>query len=64
MPLKFWRIQYIEFADKVNKQIQNQKLLIVPYYDGPTQRKPTLNLAKKILNWEPKIMLAEGYPNY
>lgn len=28
--------------------------------DDPTQRKPDINLAKKILKWEPKIKLDEG----
>ena len=28
--------------------------------DDPKQRKPSISLAKKILNWEPKIELNEG----
>lgn len=28
--------------------------------DDPTQRKPDISLAKKILNWKPKIILNEG----
>ena len=28
--------------------------------DDPKQRKPSIELAKKILNWEPKIELKEG----
>ena len=28
--------------------------------DDPTQRKPDISLAKKVLNWEPKIELKEG----
>jgi UDP-glucuronate decarboxylase len=28
--------------------------------DDPTQRKPDITLAKNLLNWEPKILLAEG----
>tara|TARA_B100000989_G_scaffold227992_1_gene175056 strand:- start:1104 stop:2045 length:942 start_codon:yes stop_codon:yes gene_type:complete len=31
--------------------------------DDPKQRKPDISLAKKILNWEPKIMLEEGLKN-
>jgi UDP-glucuronate decarboxylase len=28
--------------------------------DDPTQRQPNIDLAKKILNWKPKIQLEEG----
>jgi UDP-glucuronate decarboxylase len=28
--------------------------------DDPTQRQPNIDLAKKIINWEPKIQLEEG----
>ena len=28
--------------------------------DDPTNRKPDISRAKKILNWEPKIKLEEG----
>ena len=28
--------------------------------DDPKQRKPSIELAKTILNWEPKIELKEG----
>ena len=28
--------------------------------DDPVRRKPVINLAKKELNWEPKIMFNEG----
>ena len=28
--------------------------------DDPKQRKPSIELAKRILNWEPKIELKEG----
>ena len=31
--------------------------------DDPKQRKPNISLAKKILNWEPKINLEEGLKN-
>jgi UDP-glucuronate decarboxylase len=28
--------------------------------DDPTQRKPDISLAKKVLDWEPKVSLSEG----
>ena len=28
--------------------------------DDPLQRQPDITLAKKVLNWEPKIVLDEG----
>ena len=31
--------------------------------DDPKQRKPDISLARKILNWEPKIKLEEGLKN-
>lgn len=52
----------LELAHKVIKltnsksKIEYQELPI----DDPTKRKPEINLAKKLLSWEPKILLEEG----
>ena len=52
----------LELAEKVIKKTNsNSKLEFCPLpSDDPTQRKPDISLAKKELNWEPKISLDEG----
>lgn len=51
-----------EFAEeiialtKTNQKIINESLPV----DDPKQRRPDISLAKKILDWEPKISRAEG----
>ena len=52
----------LELARKVIvKTNSNSKIINCPLpHDDPTQRKPNIDLAKKILGWEPKIMLNEG----
>ena len=45
------------------KDLVNPKLKIVYKElpkDDPKQRKPSIKLAKEILNWEPKIKLKDG----
>ncbi|MCM8803837.1 MAG: SDR family oxidoreductase [Candidatus Omnitrophica bacterium] len=52
----------IELAEKIEK-IFGKKLgtqYKEPMPDDPKKRKPDINLAKKLLNWEPKISLEEG----
>jgi len=52
----------LELAKKVI-ELTNSKSQIefIPLpADDPTQRKPNIDLAKKELNWEPKIQLNEG----
>lgn len=52
-----------ELAEKILQMIPESKSKIVykPLpSDDPRQRKPDINLAKKMLNWEPKIKLEEG----
>ena len=44
-------------------QLTNSKSKIVRLplpSDDPTQRQPNIELAKKMLEWEPKIQLKEG----
>ena len=41
---------------KPNLKLRYEKLP----QDDPKQRKPSIELAKNILNWEPKIELKEG----
>ena len=37
------------------------KIIYLPLpKDDPTNRKPDINRAKEVLNWEPKIKLKEG----
>lgn len=51
-----------ELAEKILKKINGNSKIIykdLPL-DDPTQRRPDISLAKKQLNWEPKIKLDEG----
>ena len=51
-----------ELAEQVLDKVgSSSKLVEMPLpSDDPTQRKPDISLAKKVLNWEPKVHLAEG----
>lgn len=52
----------LELAQKVIELTNSKsqiKFIPLPQ-DDPTQRKPNIDLAKKELNWEPKIQLDEG----
>ncbi len=51
-----------ELAQLIQNKINNNlKISYKPLpQDDPTQRKPDITLAKQILNWEPKIKLADG----
>lgn len=52
----------LELAEKIIKLTKSKsKIIFNPLpQDDPTQRKPNIEYAKKILNWEPKIQLDEG----
>ncbi len=52
----------LELAEKVIKLTgSNSKLVFLPLpQDDPMQRKPVIDLAKKELDWEPKVKLDEG----
>jgi UDP-glucuronate decarboxylase len=52
----------LELAEKIIKLTKSKsKIIFNPLpQDDPTQRKPNIEYAKKILNWEPKIKLDEG----
>ena len=51
-----------ELAEQVLKQVgSSSKLVEMPLpSDDPTQRKPDISLARKVLGWEPKVQLADG----
>jgi len=51
-----------QMADKILQATQsNSKIINVPLpEDDPKTRQPNITLAKKILNWEPKVSLDEG----
>lgn len=52
----------LEFAEIVKKIVPTQSELVfqpLPQ-DDPKQRKPVITLAKKLLDWEPKVSLEEG----
>lgn len=51
-----------EFADEIIKLTgTTQKVVFKPLpKDDPTQRRPDISLAKKLLNWEPKVSRSEG----
>ena len=52
----------IQIADKILELTKSKsKMVFKPLpKDDPTKRKPDITLAKKYLNWEPKIKLEEG----
>ena len=51
-----------ELAEQVLAKVgSSSKLIEMPLpSDDPTQRKPDISLAKKVLEWEPKVQLADG----
>jgi len=52
----------LEFAEIVKKIVPTKSELVfqpLPQ-DDPKQRKPVITLAKKLLDWEPKVSLEEG----
>ena len=51
-----------ELAEKVlEKTDSSSKLVEKPLpSDDPTQRKPDISLAEKVLEWSPKVQLEEG----
>lgn len=51
-----------EFGEEILRLTGSKSKLISlpPMQDDPKQRKPDISLAKKILNWEPKISRQEG----
>jgi dTDP-glucose 4,6-dehydratase len=55
-------ITIAEFAEEIIKLTgTTQKVIYKPLpQDDPKQRQPDITLARKILNWEPKVMRAEG----
>jgi nucleoside-diphosphate-sugar epimerase len=52
----------LEFAEKVRALIQSSSTLSFQPLpsDDPKQRKPDISLAKRLLDWEPKIKLESG----
>ena len=52
----------LELAKKIiSKTKTKSKIIYKPLpSDDPTQRRPDISLAKKLINWEPKIELDEG----
>eukprot|EP01084_Bolivina_argentea_P226962 383321_1 len=58
-PMEFTILQ---FAEKI-KKLTNSKSKIVhfaPTEDDPTKRKPDISVAKKVLDWVPKISVDDG----
>lgn len=52
----------LELAEKIIELTGSKSKIIFKELpsDDPTQRQPNIDLAKKIINWEPKIQLEEG----
>ncbi|HLG34637.1 MAG TPA: NAD-dependent epimerase/dehydratase family protein, partial [Bacteroidia bacterium] len=55
-------ITILQFAEEiVNLTGTKQKIIFKPLpQDDPKQRQPDITLARKILNWEPKVSRQEG----
>lgn len=52
----------LELAEKVIKLTNSKSEIIFEELpsDDPKQRKPDISLAKRVINWEPKVQLEEG----
>lgn len=52
----------LEFAQKINQYTNNQGGIVLKPLpkDDPKQRKPNIDKARRILQWEPKVALDEG----
>ena len=52
----------LELAEKVKKLTKsNSKIIFKPLpTDDPMQRRPDISLAKKVLKWEPEVLLEKG----
>jgi len=52
----------LQFAEKINEYTNNQGGIIFQPLpkDDPKQRKPNIDKARRILQWEPKVQLDEG----
>jgi dTDP-glucose 4,6-dehydratase len=56
-------ITIMDFAHEILKLVNNPKAHIIHNplpVDDPKQRQPDISLAKKILDWEPKVSRSEG----
>lgn len=54
-------IQVLSVVDRLHGGRYNDMIIHAPLpQDDPTQRRPDITLAKKLLQWEPKIALADG----
>jgi UDP-glucuronate decarboxylase len=55
-------LSIIELADrlKIITQSKSEVVFLPLPSDDPTNRKPDITLAKRLLNWEPKVSLEEG----
>ncbi len=55
-------ITILDFAEEIIKLTEtDQKITFKPLpQDDPKQRQPDISLARKVLNWEPKISRSEG----
>ena len=55
-------ITIIEFADEILELTNSdQKIIFKPLPEGdPLKRQPDITLAKKLLNWSPKVSRKEG----
>jgi UDP-glucuronate decarboxylase len=52
----------LQFAEQIIRATRSHsKIVFKPLpQDDPKQRRPDITRAKKILNWEPKVPLANG----
>ena len=58
-------LSIIELADrlKIITQSKSEVVFLPLPSDDPTNRKPDITLAKRLLNWEPKVGLEQGLRN-
>lgn len=60
--LIFLLIFFLEFADIIKDLVGGTSKIVelAAVEDDPQRRRPDITRAKQILNWEPKVPLAEG----
>ncbi|EPR71389.1 UDP-glucuronic acid decarboxylase family protein [Cyclobacterium qasimii] len=58
-PVEFTMLELAENVLELTDSKSKLKFMPLPQ-DDPMQRKPTIDLARKELNWEPKVQLKEG----
>jgi nucleoside-diphosphate-sugar epimerase len=60
-PYEITLLELLENIKKISGKLPDVKYMDLPA-DDPQRRRPDISRAKKLLNWEPKVSLAQGLP--